>query len=53
MVRTGFTDHWSGDYHRLLTKHLGFAVVGEYEDNTIKEAQAQAFEQMLKWIKDH
>ncbi|KAF3761124.1 alpha/beta-hydrolase [Cryphonectria parasitica EP155] len=31
----------------------GFAVVGDYEDGTIKEAQRTAFEQMLKWLKDH
>ena len=30
----------------------GFAVVGEYEDASIKDAQATAYEQMLKWIKD-
>lgn len=31
----------------------GFAVVGDYEDPTIKTAQSTAFEQMLKWLKDH
>ncbi|KAL1837883.1 hypothetical protein VTJ49DRAFT_3287 [Mycothermus thermophilus] len=31
----------------------GFAVVGEYQDANIKEAQATAFEQMLKWINEH
>lgn len=31
----------------------GFAVVGEYEDAHIKEAQATAFEQMLKWLSGH
>lgn len=31
----------------------GFAVVGEYADVNIKEAQGTAFEQMLKWLKDH
>ncbi|CCC12499.1 hypothetical protein SMACR_06577 [Sordaria macrospora] len=31
----------------------GFAVVGEYEDAHIKEAQATAFEQMLHWLADH
>ncbi|POS74017.1 dienelactone hydrolase [Diaporthe helianthi] len=31
----------------------GFAVVGDYEDATIKTAQGTAFEQMLKWLKDH
>ncbi|KAM7198028.1 alpha/beta-hydrolase [Rhypophila sp. PSN 637] len=31
----------------------GFAVVGEYDDEHIKSAQETAFEQMLKWIKEH
>ncbi|KAI7788217.1 dienelactone hydrolase [Diaporthe eres] len=31
----------------------GFAVVGDYEDPTIKTAQSTAFDQMLKWLKDH
>ncbi|KAK0638830.1 Alpha/Beta hydrolase protein [Cercophora newfieldiana] len=31
----------------------GFAVVGEYEDANIKSAQVTAYEQMLKWIKEH
>lgn len=31
----------------------GFAVVGEYEETHIKEAQAAAFEQMLKWLVEH
>ncbi|KAL2115712.1 hypothetical protein VTJ04DRAFT_9967 [Mycothermus thermophilus] len=31
----------------------GFAVVGEYQEAHIKEAQATAFEQMLKWINEH
>ncbi|KAK0719551.1 dienelactone hydrolase [Lasiosphaeris hirsuta] len=31
----------------------GFAVVGEYNDDNIKQAQVTAFEQMLKWIKEH
>ncbi|OAA77170.1 Dienelactone hydrolase [Akanthomyces lecanii RCEF 1005] len=31
----------------------GFAVVGEYAEANIKEAQATAYEQMLKWIKEH
>jgi len=33
--------------------NLGFAVVGDYSDATIKEAQVTAFDQMLKWVKDH
>jgi len=31
----------------------GFGVVGEYEDPNIKATQATAFEQMLKWVKEH
>ncbi|KAL9106500.1 MAG: hypothetical protein Q9227_008479 [Pyrenula ochraceoflavens] len=31
----------------------GFAVVGEYPDSKIKEAQTAAFEQMLAWLKAH
>lgn len=31
----------------------GFAVVGEYEDSKIQEAQRSAFDQMLAWLKSH
>lgn len=31
----------------------GFAVVGEYEDSKIQEAQKSAFEQMIGWLKTH
>jgi dienelactone hydrolase len=31
----------------------GFGVIGDYNDPNIKEAQVTAFEQMLKWIKEH
>ncbi|KAK7922968.1 Hydrolase tropI [Apiospora marii] len=31
----------------------GFAVIGDYEDAHIKDAQATAHEQMLKWLKEH
>ena len=31
----------------------GFAVVGEYEDEKIKTAQKEAFEQMLAFLKSH
>ncbi|CAK7269372.1 hypothetical protein SEPCBS57363_003570 [Sporothrix epigloea] len=31
----------------------GFAVVGDYADESIKLAQATAFDQMLKWLKAH
>lgn len=31
----------------------GFAVLGDYEDPTIKEAQKEAHEQLLQWLKSH
>lgn len=31
----------------------GFAVLGDYEDETIKEKQKQAFQQLLQWLKSH
>ncbi|KAK7969449.1 Hydrolase tropI [Apiospora saccharicola] len=31
----------------------GFAVIGDYEDAHIKDAQVTAHEQMLKWLKEH
>ncbi|KAI8624422.1 Alpha/Beta hydrolase protein [Xylariaceae sp. FL1651] len=31
----------------------GFAVVGDYDSAHIKEAQVTAYEQMLKWLKEH
>ncbi|KAI3333185.1 Alpha/Beta hydrolase protein [Ustulina deusta] len=31
----------------------GFAVVGDYVDSNIKEAQVIAYEQMLKWLNEH
>ncbi|KAK7750902.1 hypothetical protein SLS62_007165 [Diatrype stigma] len=31
----------------------GFAVIGDYDDPNIKEAQVTAYEQMLKWINEH
>ncbi|KAH7148613.1 Alpha/Beta hydrolase protein [Dactylonectria macrodidyma] len=31
----------------------GFAVVGSYQDAAIQDAQATAYEQMLKWIQTH
>lgn len=31
----------------------GFAVVGEYDDPKIMDAQKAAFEQMLSWLKSH
>ncbi|CAK7269329.1 hypothetical protein SEPCBS119000_003514 [Sporothrix epigloea] len=31
----------------------GFAVVGDYADESIQRAQATAFDQMLKWLKTH
>jgi hypothetical protein len=32
---------------------IGFAVIGQYDDLKIKEAQEQAFIQMLSWLKAH
>lgn len=37
----------------MLMTTAGFAVVGEYNDPKIKEAQNAAFEQMLQWLKSH
>jgi hypothetical protein len=37
----------------LANQIPGFAVVGEYEDSQIKEAQKHAFDQMLLWLKNH
>ncbi|KAI1150694.1 Alpha/Beta hydrolase protein [Nemania diffusa] len=31
----------------------GFAVVGDYADPNIKEAQSTAYQQMLKWLNEH
>jgi dienelactone hydrolase len=31
----------------------GFAVVGEYEEEHIREAQKKAFTQMVDWLKAH
>ncbi|KAI0885656.1 alpha/beta-hydrolase [Annulohypoxylon maeteangense] len=31
----------------------GFAVIGDYNDGNIKSAQETAFDQMLRWIKEH
>jgi dienelactone hydrolase len=31
----------------------GFAVIGEYQDEAIKQAQSQAFEVVLDWLKAH
>ena len=36
-----------------MLKVSGFAVVGEYQDQSIKDAQATAFDQMLNWIQSH
>ena len=32
---------------------LGFAVVGDYQDQAIEKAQSSAFEQMLSWLGTH
>lgn len=49
-----------GQHHDLSTSVqtsantlTGFAVVGEYEDAKIKDAQKAAFEQMLSWLESH
>ncbi|KAF3057996.1 Protein AIM2 [Daldinia childiae] len=31
----------------------GFAVIGDYDDAHIKDAQITAFEQILRWLKEH
>ncbi|KAI1380884.1 alpha/beta-hydrolase [Hypoxylon crocopeplum] len=31
----------------------GFAVIGDYDNANIKDAQVTAFEQILRWIKEH
>lgn len=31
----------------------GFAVVGEYQDQSIKDAQSTAYDQMLAWLQNH
>ncbi|KAM0254935.1 hypothetical protein ACHAQJ_006243 [Trichoderma viride] len=31
----------------------GFAVAGQYQESAIMDAQVTAYEQMLKWVKDH
>lgn len=31
----------------------GFAVLGDYEDEKIKEKQKEAFQQLLQWLKSH
>lgn len=40
-------------FHGILSSCIGFAVVGDYADAHIKDAQITAYEQMLKWIKEH
>ena len=42
-----------GEVYLLTRCFKGFAVVGEYEDAKIKEAQEAAFEQMIQWLKSH
>ncbi|ETR99876.1 alpha/beta-hydrolase [Trichoderma reesei RUT C-30] len=33
--------------------HAGFAVTGQYQESAIMDAQVTAYEQMLKWLKEH
>ena len=37
----------------LLTVFSGFAVYGDYDSVTIKEAQQSAFQQILTWVQSH
>ena len=37
----------------ILTAVVGFAVIGEYSDPSIKNAQEVAFNQMITWLKSH
>lgn len=39
--------------HHALTCITGFAVVGQYQEASIQNAQATAYDQMLKWLKEH
>lgn len=61
-----FPDHVRTEGQQYLEEHKiehqiqvypgvphGFAVVGEYEDAKIQQAQSNAFEQMLQWLKSH
>lgn len=43
--------HTCFDGQLMIT--LGFAVVGEYQDSSIKDAQATAYDQMLDWLEAH
>ena len=36
-----------------VNNFVGFAVVGEYKDPKIQEAQRLAFNQMVQWLKEH
>lgn len=49
------TMDWSHPRIRSLSTdwYTGFAVVGEYEDSKIQEAQRSAFDQMIGWLKSH
>jgi len=43
---------WFADM-TVLMAYLGFAVVGEYEDQKIQDAQKEAFQQMLGFLNEH
>jgi dienelactone hydrolase len=46
-----FTPSSSSKNRRITV--AGFAVVGVYEDQSIRDAQATAYDQMLKWLQNH
>lgn len=49
--RTKTLERWQA-YH-FANPNVGFAVVGEYKDPKIQEAQKSAFDQMIAWLKSH
>ncbi|KAL9129150.1 MAG: hypothetical protein Q9217_002325 [Psora testacea] len=56
-VRSAGQEHWEKEKIEHEVKIYqgvphGFAVVGEYKDPKIQEAQKSAFEQMVSWLKD-
>jgi hypothetical protein len=43
----------SSSYCRFTDRLSGFAVYGDYDSVTIKEAQQSAFQQILTWVQSH
>jgi dienelactone hydrolase len=41
------------DWYFFHSHYSGFAVLGDYDDSKIKEAQQQAFGEMLGWLQAH